>query len=540
MNHESAKKNFLYINSSYEQKSTWYGPQGNSTSGTKATKGKDNDSGVILFFKVRDRVKKAVFTGKSLDDLNDLFLEKYPDFPRYNLRPFTILNQQSQIPHELDNVNDLYSNCILEIKYDAPTTVVRRGSVAGYTGRAREKTVIVMVGLPARGKTYIARKLSHMLNWLGLPTKIFNVGEYRRQRMGSMDDTSSFFDPTHQESTRALLHLALAALDDLVAFLNGGGIVGIYDAANISSERRKLISQRCTREGITKIIFLESICDDPAVIESLIRETKLSSPDYAGHAPQVVMDEILAKVAYYAKDYETIPEENNLTSYIKFFDGGRKISINKITGYIPGRIVFFLMNLHVYARPVWLTRCGEAEAQMRIGGDQDLTNAGDNYAHTLAAWLEETLPAENKDLTVWTSTMKRAIRTAQYIPYPKVQLRGLDDLDRGDLDGKTPDEIAREYPQEYAARIADKLHYRYPRGESYEDAIQRLEPVMFELERARNPILIVSHLAPLRCLYAYLMGMAQEEAIHLNIPRGTVVKLLPKAYGCEVTSYKLI
>jgi len=330
-------------------------------------------------------------------------------------------------------------------------------------------------------------------------------------------------------------------LDDLVAFLNGGGVVGIYDAANISSERRKIITQRCTREGITKIIFLESICDDPVVIESLIRETKLSSPDYIGHPPQAVMDEILAKVAFYAKDYETIPDDNNPQSYIKFFDGGRKISINKITGYIPGRIVFFLMNLHVYARPVWLTRCGESEAQSSIGGDQDLTGNGDNYAHALAAWVEESLPAESqKDLTVWTSTLKRAIRTSQYIPYPKVQLRGLDDLDRGDLDGKTPDEIAREFPQEYAARIADKLGYRYPRGESYEDAIQRLEPVMFELERARNPIMIVSHLAPLRCLYAYLMGMAQEEAIHLNIPRGTVIRILPKAYGCEVTSYKLM
>lgn len=532
MNHESAKKNFLYINSTSAPSTSYLSGDGPA----QQTK----DKGIVVFFKVRERVKKTAFNGKTLDELNELFLEKYPDFPSHSLRPFTILNQKSQIPHELDDVSDLYANCILEIKYDTPqSAVVRRGSAAGYTGRAREKTVIVMVGLPARGKTYISRKLSHMLNWLGLPTKIFNVGEYRRQRLGALENT--FFDPAHQENTRALLHLALAALDDLVAFLNGGGIVGIYDAANISSERRKLITQRCTREGITKIIFLESICDDAGVIEALIRETKLSSPDYIGHDPQRVMDEIMAKVAFYAKDYETIPEDNNPQSFIKIFDGGRKISINKITGYIPGRIVFFLMNLHVYARPVWLTRCGESEAQSKLGGDHDLTMNGDNYAHALAAWVEENLPAESqRDLTVWTSTMKRAIRTAQYIPFPKVQLRGLDDLDRGDLDGKTPDEIAREFPQEYASRIADKLHYRYPRGESYEDAIQRLEPVMFELERARNPIMIVSHLAPLRCLYAYLMGMAQEEAIHLNIPRGTVIRILPKAYGCEVKTYKLM
>jgi broad specificity phosphatase PhoE len=42
--------------------------------------------------------------------------------------------------------------------------------------------------------------------------------------------------------------------------------------------------------------------------------------------------------------------------------------------------------------------------------------------------------------------------------------------------------------------------YRYPRGESYEDLIERLEPVIFELERLRNPVLIVAHQATLRCM----------------------------------------
>lgn len=48
---------------------------------------------------------------------------------------------------------------------------------------------------------------------------------------------------------------------------------------------------------------------------------------------------------------------------------GRKIIANRITGYLPGRIVFFLMNLHITPRPIWLTRHGESEfnAQERIG-----------------------------------------------------------------------------------------------------------------------------------------------------------------------------
>ncbi|KAF7645356.1 hypothetical protein LDENG_00206150 [Lucifuga dentata] len=32
-------------------------------------------------------------------------------------------------------------------------------------------TMIVMIGLPARGKTYMSKKLTRYLNWIGVPTK---------------------------------------------------------------------------------------------------------------------------------------------------------------------------------------------------------------------------------------------------------------------------------------------------------------------------------------------------------------------------------
>jgi broad specificity phosphatase PhoE len=43
-----------------------------------------------------------------------------------------------------------------------------------------------------------------------------------------------------------------------------------------------------------------------------------------------------------------------------------------------------------------------------------------------------------------------------------------------------------------------KFSYRYPRGESYQDIVSRLEPVLIELLRQKDPILIVSHQATLR------------------------------------------
>jgi len=295
-------------------------------------------------------------------------------------------------------------------------------------------------------------------------------------------------------------------------------------------------------EGVNKIIFIESICNDPAIIEANIRETKMSSPDYPGQSPQEIMNQVLSKVQSYAKAYESISDDSP-HPHIKIFDGGRKIITSKIQGFLPGRIIFFLMNLRISARPVWLSGCGETEYDIheRLGGDPELTLNGEDYAHKLAAWVDEhMLKEDNQELTVWTSTLKRSIRTAQYIPHPKVQLRGLDDLERGLCDGMTMNDFAQKMPEEFAARAADKLPYRWPRGESYEDVIQRLEPVIFELERSRYPILMVSHPTPLRFLYAYLMGMGPEEAVVLKIAKNSVFEILPTAYNCDVRVHTLL
>jgi len=168
----------------------------------------------------------------------------------------------------------------------------------------------------------------------------------------------------------------------------------------------------------------------------------------------------------------------------------------------------------------------------KIGGNSDLSAAGEEYAQKLSEWVAERTE-EYGPITVWTSTLNRTIQTARYIPLPKVQLRSLDEINAGDCDGMSYDEIAEKMPEEYEQRAANKLQYRYPRGESYEDVIQRLEPLIFELERHDNPVLIISHQATLRCLYAYLMERPMQEIPHLPLPLHTIIQLTPKAYGCE-------
>lgn len=59
----------------------------------------------------------------------------------------------------------------------------------------------------------------------------------------------------------------------------------------------------------------------------------------------------------------------------------------------------------------------------------------------------------------------------------------------------TYDEIKEHYPQDYKLRNENKLHYRYPMGESYIDLIERIEPVIFEIERSRHPVIVVKYIS---------------------------------------------
>lgn len=138
---------------------------------------------------------------------------------------------------------------------------------------------------------------------------------------------------------------------------------------------------------------------------------------------------------------------------------------------------------------------------------------------------------------MWHSTLKRTAQTASFLPYPKLAWKSLDELDAGVCDSMTYEEIEQYYPEDYASRDDDKFNYRYRGGESYRDVVVRLEPIIMELERQEN-ILIIGHQAILRCLYAYFHSLNQEELPYIKIPLHTLLELTPAAFGTRERRFK--
>uniref|UniRef100_A0A8C4VKR7 6-phosphofructo-2-kinase domain-containing protein n=1 Tax=Gopherus evgoodei TaxID=1825980 RepID=A0A8C4VKR7_9SAUR len=130
-------------------------------------------------------------------------------------------------------------------------------------------TLIVMIGLPARGKTYMSKKLTRYLNWIGVPTKVFNLGVYRREAVQSYK-SYDFFRHDNKEAMKIRKQCALVALEDVKAYVTeDGGQIAVFDATNTTRERRDLILN-FAKENAYKVFFVESVCDDPEVIAANI------------------------------------------------------------------------------------------------------------------------------------------------------------------------------------------------------------------------------------------------------------------------------
>ena len=73
------------------------------------------------------------------------------------------------------------------------------------------------------------------------------------------------------------------------------------------------------------------------------------------------------------------------------------MACNNIRGFLPTRIMTFLLNLHISRSPFYFTRHGQSEYNEygQIGGDSGLTARGEEYATALGKWVSENISCPN-------------------------------------------------------------------------------------------------------------------------------------------------
>jgi len=414
---------------------------------------------------------------------------------------------------------------------------------------------LVMVGLPARGKSFISHKLERFLLWKGLSTRMFNVGSYRRQGTDAeQSGRSDFFDKNNTTALAAREAAASAALKDMFEFLDGGGQFAIFDATNSVVSRRAHIIQSF-RSHVHKynLVFVEVICSDTEVVEANMMNKIRHSPDFHHMSLEKALEDIKKRIANYEAVYETVGDDEG--SYIKLFNLSTKVLANQCYGRISRSILPYLMGVHIGTRPIWLVRAGVGEGNpqscdhpsARLSGlsgeGLDFAQALGKFVHARAAQHWHATGREPEPTRVFTSTMARAVASACHISDgDAVHSSALNALDKGTIgigwwdvecrsDSLPWDEVSRRHPEFWEQFQRDPLKKCFPGGESFMDVIQRLEGLLIEVESSTRPVLVVSHITVLQLLVAYFRGLPMEEAWKLAVPRHCVFEALPTLGG---------
>ncbi len=135
-----------------------------------------------------------------------------------------------------------------------------------------------------------------------------------------------------------------------------------------------------------------------------------------------------------------------------------------------------------------------------------------------AARLAESLHPVQLD-AVYVSPRLRAVQTANALGASHNVDDRLRELDFGQLEGRTYDEIEREQPEFFRSWMEAPTLVRFPGGESYAELRQRVAAAVDETVAANDgrTVALVSHGGVIRAALAVALGLPDDRAFALDV-----------------------
>ena len=118
------------------------------------------------------------------------------------------------------------------------------------------------------------------------------------------------------------------------------------------------------------------------------------------------------------------------------------------------------------------------------------------------------VPAELAQHASWVSSpLSRAVETAELLTGRTVERESaLIEMDWGDWEGSTLDELRHAHGAAFAQNEARGLDFRAPGGESPREVRERLQPWLGRVATSAVPVVAVTHLGVLRVIVAAATG----------------------------------
>eukprot|EP00457_Paulinella_chromatophora_P008917 gb/GEZN01008966.1/.p1 GENE.gb/GEZN01008966.1/~~gb/GEZN01008966.1/.p1 ORF type:complete len:430 (-),score=23.82 gb/GEZN01008966.1/:1-1290(-) len=390
------------------------------------------------------------------------------------------------------------------------------------------KFCIVLLGSE---RLFISSRIQRYFQWLGIYTQVFGEFQSRLVREDGKTQTWTALANISSNKKEGEENVDKTLRGDptteaiLLWLKTPKSHIALLDARGATQERCRDLTSFFTREGV-RVVFIESICTDLEVLEGTL----------ALH--QGMVDFIPDEKNAILKD-ESLP-------FLQVYNLGRKMIANRCSGFYFSRITTILSHMHVRPRHIWISRHGESQDNTigRLGGDSSLSGLGREYAKKLASFILRN--EKSSDLVVLTSSLQRTLQTAEALFQRKPAYRNnhvctprLNEIGTGICDGMTYAQVKQKYPELYQARKKNKYSFRYPMGESYADVIERVSPVMLELERHTSNVLLICHQALLRTVLAYFLEIPHAQMVNYPVPLHCVLKLTPGPRNVNIERFQL-
>ncbi|MFA5904920.1 MAG: alpha-ribazole phosphatase [Desulfobacula sp.] len=120
---------------------------------------------------------------------------------------------------------------------------------------------------------------------------------------------------------------------------------------------------------------------------------------------------------------------------------------------------------------------------------------------------------------VYSSYLQRCDHTARQIAgkRPVITADALNEINMGQWDGKTFEEIKARYPEEFIKRGESLSFYRPPGGESFQDLSNRVLAFFNDiLVKKKERTLIVTHAGVIRVILCHLLNLPLKDLIQIK------------------------
>ena len=180
---------------------------------------------------------------------------------------------------------------------------------------------------------------------------------------------------------------------------------------------------------------------------------------------------------------------------------------------------------------LFLIRHGQTDWNLKgkIQGscDIELNHTGMKQAEELS---NKILEEGYKFSKIYSSLQRRAVKTAEILSLATnldyISIEGLEEMNLGKWEGLSWTDVKDKYPMEYEQWYINRRYTRTPRGESYQDLLERVLAVIHKIINENcEDVVIVTHSAVIMSIQCYVTNTPFDEMMKFKTENTSITEL---------------